>query len=62
VEHGRPQKRGGCAAVDAHAWHSAGRTRIKLATRGEVFTHLPPNCKAHNIIMGRTWIDAFGEP
>jgi len=27
----------------------------------ELYTHVPPHCKAHNIILGRTFVDAFGE-
>lgn len=38
----------------------AGRTRIQLRKTGEVFSLVPPNSKAHNVIMGRTWVDCYG--
>jgi hypothetical protein len=38
-----------------------GRTRIKLLGSGETYTHVPPNVKVHNLVLGRTWIDAEGE-
>lgn len=37
-----------------------GRSRIRLRTSGETYTHVPPNVKVHNIVLGRTWIDAEG--
>lgn len=37
-----------------------GRTRITLRGSGEVFTLVPPNAMVHNIVIGRTWVDAFG--
>ena len=40
---------------------SAGRTRIRLKSTGEVFSLVPPNCKAHNVIVGRTWVDSAGD-
>lgn len=39
---------------------AAGRTRIRLKRAGELFTHVPPNAKVHNIVLGRTWVDSFG--
>lgn len=41
--------------------HDAGRTRISLSRSGELFTHVPPHAKVHNIVLGGTWVDAFGE-
>ena len=38
-----------------------GRTRIRLKSTGEVFSLVPPNCKAHNVIVGRTWVDSAGD-
>ncbi len=38
----------------------AGRTRITLRTTGEVYSLVPPNAMVHNIVIGRTWVDAFG--
>lgn len=38
-----------------------GRTRIKLKGTEEVFTLVPPTTKAHNVIIGSTWIDTFGD-
>ena len=37
-----------------------GRTRIRLKTTGEVFSLLPPNSKAYNLIVGSMWVDTFG--
>uniref|UniRef100_A0A7S0RQA2 Oxysterol-binding protein n=1 Tax=Chlamydomonas leiostraca TaxID=1034604 RepID=A0A7S0RQA2_9CHLO len=37
-----------------------GRTRITLRKSGEVYTLVPPNAMVHNIVIGRTWVDAFG--
>lgn len=37
-----------------------GRTRITLKKTGEVFSHVPPHAKVHNIVLGRTWVDSFG--
>ena len=37
-----------------------GRTRIRLKLTGELYTHVPPNAKAHNLVIGRTWVDSFG--
>ena len=38
-----------------------GRSRIALRETGEVFSLVPPNSKAHNVIMGRTWVDCYGD-
>ncbi len=38
----------------------AGRTRITLNASGEVYTLVPPNAMVHNIVIGRTWVDAYG--
>lgn len=38
----------------------AGRTRIKLRKNGEVYSLVPPNSKAHNVIVGGTWVDCYG--
>jgi hypothetical protein len=38
-----------------------GRTRVRLRSTGEVFSLVPPNCKAHNVVVGRTWVDTFGD-
>lgn len=37
-----------------------GRTRITLTATGEVYTLVPPNAMVHNIVIGRTWVDAYG--
>lgn len=39
--------------------YPVGRTRIRL--RGEVYAIHPPQSRVHNILMGRTWVDHFGE-
>ena len=40
---------------------SAGRSRIKLRKSGETYSLVPPNSKAHNVIVGRTWVDCYGD-
>lgn len=42
------------------ASNPAGRTRISLRRTGEVFSHVPPQAKVHNLVLGRTWIDSYG--
>lgn len=37
-----------------------GRTRITLRAHDEVYSQVPPNAMVHNIVIGRTWVDAFG--
>ena len=39
---------------------NAGRTRIKLRKSGETYSLVPPNSKAHNVIVGGTWVDCYG--
>lgn len=39
--------------------HPLGRTRIHLA--GKTYSLAPPTNRVHNVIIGRTWIDAFGQ-
>lgn len=39
----------------------AGRTRIKLRKTGETYSLVPPNSKAHNVIVGGTWVDCYGD-
>ncbi len=41
--------------------YPVGRTRIKLKGTGDEFTLIPPPTKAHNVIIGKTWIDTHGE-
>ena len=36
-----------------------GRTRIRL--RGEVYAIHPPQSRVNNVLVGRTWVDHFGE-
>ena len=38
-----------------------GRTRLQLKKSGDLYWHSPPNSKAHNLIIGQTWIDAYGD-
>ena len=38
-----------------------GRTRIALKETGDVYNIGPPASRVNNIIVGRTWIDTFGE-
>lgn len=37
------------------------RNRLLLKRSGEVYNHISPKAKANNIIIGRTWVDAFGD-
>ena len=39
--------------------YPVGRTRIRL--RDEVYAIHPPQSRVHNILVGRTWVDHFGE-
>ena len=39
----------------------AGRSRITLRKSGETYSLVPPNSKAHNVIVGRTWVDCYGD-
>ncbi|KAK9817890.1 hypothetical protein WJX72_003822 [[Myrmecia] bisecta] len=41
--------------------YPVGRSRIKLRKTGEEFSLVPPNTKANNVVIGRTWIDTAGE-
>jgi hypothetical protein len=38
-----------------------GRTRIALKETGDVYNIGPPASRVNNIIVGRTWIDTFGD-
>lgn len=38
-----------------------GRTRITLKRAGELYTQVPPNAMVHNIVIGKTWVDAYGK-
>ncbi|KAI3429462.1 hypothetical protein D9Q98_005554 [Chlorella vulgaris] len=38
-----------------------GRTRIKLKSTGELFSLVPPTSKANNVILGKTWVDTYGD-
>ena len=44
----------------AELCYDAGRTRISLRETGETFSCVPPNSKAHNVVVGRTWVDCCG--
>eukprot|EP00775_Hariotina_reticulata_P003836 gene3836-4093_t len=37
-----------------------GRSRITLRRTGEEYSHVPPQAKVHNLVLGRTWVDSFG--
>jgi hypothetical protein len=39
---------------------AAGRTRISLRSSGELYSHVPPSAKVHNLVLGKTWIDSYG--
>ena len=41
-------------------WQMTGRSRIRLRQTGEVFSLVPPNSTAHNLIMGSIWVDCHG--
>ena len=38
-----------------------GRTRIKLKSSGDVYNICPPPSRVNNVLVGRTWIDHFGD-
>ena len=38
-----------------------GRTRICLKRTGDMYNICPPMSRANNILVGRTWVDTFGE-
>ena len=38
-----------------------GRTRIALKRTGDVFNLCPPSSRVNNLLVGRTWVDTFGE-
>ncbi len=45
-----------------HCWGLwPGRSRMRLRRTGEVFSLVPPNSKAHNLIVGRIWVDCYGD-
>eukprot|EP00270_Netrium_digitus_P002669 TRINITY_DN1302_c0_g1_i3.p1 TRINITY_DN1302_c0_g1~~TRINITY_DN1302_c0_g1_i3.p1 ORF type:complete len:478 (+),score=107.77 TRINITY_DN1302_c0_g1_i3:23-1435(+) len=41
--------------------YPVGRTQVKLKRTGHVIDIVPPPTKVHNLIFGRTWIDAPGD-
>jgi len=41
--------------------YPVGRTRIKYKTTGEELSLVPPTCKAYNLVIGRLWVDTFGD-
>ena len=41
--------------------YPVGRSRIHLKDREETYSLVPPNSKAHNLIVGRTWVDCYGD-
>jgi hypothetical protein len=41
--------------------YPVGRTRITLHRTGETFNIVPPSSRVNNLIIGRIWIDTFGE-
>ncbi len=34
---------------------------MRLRATGEVFSLVPPNSTAHNVIIGSTWVDCHGD-
>lgn len=50
---------GGCLTL-APPSLPPGRTRITLRRTGELYSHVPPNAKVHNLVLGKTWIDSYG--
>ncbi len=47
-------------AAGAAAAAAAGRTRITLRRTGELYSHVPPQAKVHNLVLGKTWVDSYG--
>lgn len=41
--------------------YPVGRTRIKYKTTNEELSLVPPTSKAWNLVIGRLWVDTFGE-
>jgi len=41
--------------------YANGRTRLKMEKFAEEYYIVPPTGKAHNLIIGRMWVDTFGE-
>jgi len=41
--------------------YPVGRSRIHLKEKEETYSLVPPNSKAHNLIVGRTWVDCYGD-
>ncbi|KAK9830605.1 hypothetical protein WJX81_004342 [Elliptochloris bilobata] len=41
--------------------YPVGRSRMRLRATGEVFSLVPPNSTAHNVIIGSTWVDCHGD-
>lgn len=37
------------------------RTRVLFRETGEVLDLIPPMTKVHNLIVGRTWVDSYGD-
>ena len=40
--------------------YPVGRTRLHLSSHSETYYILPPTTKAHNILIGSTWVDTYG--
>eukprot|EP00878_Enallax_costatus_P012049 GHUV01012581.1.p1 GENE.GHUV01012581.1~~GHUV01012581.1.p1 ORF type:complete len:392 (+),score=137.95 GHUV01012581.1:531-1706(+) len=38
-----------------------GRTRITVKRTQELFSHVPPQAKVHNLVLGKTWVDSYGQ-
>eukprot|EP00243_Klebsormidium_subtile_P003389 TRINITY_DN16775_c0_g1_i1.p1 TRINITY_DN16775_c0_g1~~TRINITY_DN16775_c0_g1_i1.p1 ORF type:complete len:536 (-),score=173.66 TRINITY_DN16775_c0_g1_i1:232-1839(-) len=38
-----------------------GQTRVRFRETGEVLDLVPPMTKVHNLIVGRTWVDSYGD-
>jgi len=41
--------------------YPVGRTRIKYKTTGEELAMVPPTSKAYNLVLGKIWVDTYGE-
>lgn len=41
--------------------YPVGRTRIKYKTTNEELSLVPPTSKAYNLVLGKIWVDTFGD-
>jgi hypothetical protein len=47
--------------LSAGSGGGARNWRRRLKSSGDVYALVPPICRANNLIVGRTWVDTFGD-